>query len=173
MDRKILSIMMALVVVAIIVVAFVTVAAGGIRSSGGFTKLFDQLENPTPSVTYQQYLRLPSAWTVEDTKVVSDRIVDMYLSSTTTIGATTIYTHVLYFTYIGDKYTDAERGTMFYVPSSTHHLGYLPVNHGLFSLSVSSSANLSEEYSIGDVISLKTTLVADGSLLAFGSWSLK
>lgn len=172
MEKKILTIMVVLVVVAAIVVAFVMIAAGGVRTAGGFTKLFDDLENPNPSVTFHQYLDLPNDWSINDRKVVGDTIVDMYLDYTTTVGSTTIYVHVLYFVYIGDMWTDSEQGTSFYVPTSTSHSGYLMVDHGRFSLSVSSASNLSEDYSIGDVIELQTTLVDNLGVLSFGSWSL-
>ncbi len=172
MEKKILTIMVALMVVAAIVVAFIMIAAGGARTAGGFTRLFDDLENPNPTVTFHQYLELPEDWNINDVKTVSDTIVDMYLDYTTTVGSTTIYVHVIYFVCISDKWTDAEQGTSFYVPTSTLHSGFLLVDHGRFSLSVSSSSNLSEDYSIGDVIELDTVLTDNLGELSFGSWSL-
>jgi hypothetical protein len=172
MERKILTIMVALMVVAAIVVAFVMIAAGGVRTAGGFTRLFDDLENPNPTVTFHQYLELPDDWSINDVKTVSDTIVDMYLDYTTTVGSSTIYVHVIYFVCISDKWTDAEQGTSFFVPSSMLHSGYIQVDHGRFSLSVSSVSNLSEDYTIGDVIELDTVLADNLGVLSFGSWSL-
>src|SRR3989339_1330819 len=172
MEKKILTIMVALMVVAAIVVAFVMIAAGGVRTAGGFTRLFDDLENPNPTVTFHQYLELPDDWSINDVKTVSDTIVDMYLDYTTTVGSTTIYVHVIYFVCISDKWADTEQGTSFYVPSNTQHSGYIQVDHGRFSLSVSSASNLSEDYSIGDVIELDTVLTDNLGVLSFGSWSL-
>ena len=110
MERKILTIMVALMVVAAIVVAFVMIAAGGVRTAGGFTRLFDDLENPNPTVTFHQYLELPDDWSINDVKTVSDTIVDMYLDYTTTVGSSTIYVHVIYFVCISDKWTDVGAG---------------------------------------------------------------
>ena len=172
MEKKILTIMVALVVVATLMVAVVLIAAGGIRSAGGFTKLFDNLENPTSSVTYEQVLEMPDGWELDDKISVSDRIVDMYQTGTTVVSSSiTIYHTVLHFEYISDKWTDPEQGTSFYVPGLEHN-GYIHVVHGHFSLSVSSAVNLSAEYSVGDVIGLETKLIINNDVLSFDEWSV-
>ncbi|MCJ7561582.1 MAG: hypothetical protein MUO84_01055, partial [Thermoplasmata archaeon] len=133
MEKKILTIMVVLVVAATLMVAVVMIAAGGMRSAGGFTKLFDELENSTASVTYDQYLEMPEGWELDDTMSVSDRIVDMYLIDTDVISSSiTIYKTVLYFTYMSDKWTDPSEGTSFYVPCLSEHNGYIHVSHGQF-----------------------------------------
>ncbi|MBE0518206.1 MAG: hypothetical protein IH630_03130 [Thermoplasmata archaeon] len=171
MEKKILTIMVVLVVAATLMVAVVMIAAGGIRSAGGFTKLFDELENSTASVTYNQYLTMPDGWELGNKKSVSDRIVDMYQTNTYTIGSSTIYITMLYFTYMSDKWTDPNEGTSFYVPYlNGEHNGFLHVSHGQFRLTVSSATNLSAEYAIGDVIGLETTLVENDNVLSFGTW---
>lgn len=176
MERKILTIMAVLIVVAAIVVAFVMVAAGGVRTAGGFTKMFNGMENDTPSVTYGQYLSLPDDWDVQDSKTVSDTIVDMVPLREEVYGGIPIHTVRLYFVYIDDKWADEESGVSFYVPSTEDGSnGYIYVSHGLFHIDVSSSENIVENYDIGDVITLKTVLELnennDGEL-SFGSWLL-
>lgn len=173
MEKKIITIMVALIIVATTVVAAIVIAAGGTGSAGGFTKLFDKLENPDTSATFNQYLYLPDDWESGDKVKVSDRIVDMYLYSTDTILGTTVYTVTLYFVYMGEKWTDEGAGTFFNVPSTPHHNGWMTVNHGLFWLRVSSATNIAGDYSIGDVIELQSTLeYYDQTRLAFGNWSL-
>ncbi|MBU1158920.1 MAG: hypothetical protein KKE24_06250 [Candidatus Thermoplasmatota archaeon] len=173
MEKKILTIMVVLVVAATLMVAVVLIAAGGMRSAGGFTKLFDDLENPTSSVTYNQYLEMPDGWELGDTMSVNDRIVDMYLIDTDVISSSiTIYDTVLYFMYMSDKWTDTDQGTSFYVPCVGAHNGYIHVSHGLFSLTVSSATNLSAEYDIGDIIGLETKLVINNDVLSFDEWSI-
>ncbi len=176
MEKKILTIMAVLIVVAAIVVAFVMVAAGGVRTAGGFTRLFNDLENETPSVTYGQYLSLPDDWNEQDSKTVSDTIVDMVPLREEVIGGITIHTVRLYFVYIDDKWADDESGVGFYVPSTEDgSSGYIYVSHGMFHIDVSSSENIVEDYNIGDVITLKTVLELnednDGEL-SFSSWLL-
>lgn len=173
MEKKIITIMLVLIIVAASVVGAIVIAAGGSGSAGGFTKLFDKLENPDVNSTFNQYLKLPNSWELGDKMDVSDRIVDMYLYSTNTIGGTTVYTVTLYFVYMGDEWTDDGAGTYFSVPSTQHHNGWMTVNHGLFWLRVSSPTNIAAEYSIGDVIELESTLeYYDQTRLAFGNWLL-
>ncbi len=175
MERKILTIMVALMVVAAIVVAFVMIAAGGVRTAGGFTKLFNELENANPSVTYDQYLKFPSDWEAQDIKTVSDRIVDMYPRSEIVEGGVTVYTVRMYFVYEDDKWASAESGILFNVPSTEHGDEYISVNHGLFWIDVSSPENLSELYDIGDVIEVQTVLLPNddnNGELSFGDWLL-
>jgi len=172
MDKKILTIMASLVIIAVVVVGVVMVAAGGARSAGGFTKLFNELENPS-GVSYSQYLELPNDWAVNDVKKVSDRIVDMYVHSAIVYETTTVYFTVLYFTYMSDQWADPDQGTVFHVPTTVEHDNYLDINHGQFHLSVSSATDLSANYDIGDVITLETTLaINDEGDLAFSSWSV-
>ncbi|HIH00471.1 TPA: hypothetical protein HA259_00035 [Thermoplasmata archaeon] len=177
MEKKIIGIMLSLVVVAVVVVAVVMVAAGGFKKSGGFTKLFDSLEY-SGNLTYQQYLEIPDDWEVGDKKQVSDTIVDMYYYRTT-VQQTSVFITTMYFVYMGDKWNDPSEGTWFRVPNADTHgdSTWITVNHGLFSLQVSSATNLSDHYDIGDVIELETTIVLanddspDGSL-AFGLWAV-
>jgi hypothetical protein len=175
MEKKILMIMVSLMVVAIVVVATVMIATGGARSTGGFTKLLNSLENDTPSVTYGQYLSMPSDWELGDRKTVSDTIVDMDPRSEWYEGGITIYTVRLYFMYIDDKWADDEAGVMFYVPSTEHHDGWMQVSHGMFWLDVSSPDNISDIYNIGDTIELWTDLEindANDGELSFSEWLL-
>jgi hypothetical protein len=177
MEKKIIGIMLSLVVVAVVVVAVVMVAAGGFKKSGGFTKLFDSLDY-SGNLTYQQRLEIPNDWQVGDQKRVSDTIVDMYYYRTT-IQQTYVYITTLYFVYVGDEWTDPAEGTWFRVPVADSHgdANWVIVNHGLFSLQVSSATNLSAAYDIGDVIELETTIVianddtSDGTK-AFGLWAV-
>jgi hypothetical protein len=180
MEKKIIGIMLSLVVVAVVVVAVVMVAAGGFKKSGGFTKLFDSLEY-SGNLTYEQELEIPADWGVGDVKKVSDTIVDMYYSKTP-VQQTYVYITTLYFVYMGDEWTDSDRGTRFMVPNSvTHHdevlATWLTVDHGRFSIQVSSATNLSAAYDIGDVITLETTIVIandttiDG-IKSFGLWAV-
>lgn len=176
MEKKILTIMVALIVVAAIVVAFVMIAAGGMKTAGGFTSLFNKLENTTPSVTYGVYLEFPDGWEEQDKVTVSDTIVDIDPRSEDVTGGVTVYTVRLYFIYIDDKWADPASGSLFYVPSDEDHRdGYITVSHGLFWIDVSSPENIAVEYDIGDVIELKTVLLANqdnGNTLSFGSWLL-
>ena len=172
MDRKIVGIMLALVVVAIIVVGVVAVATTGFKKSGGFTKLFDDLEY-SGDLTYRQELELPDDWEAGDVKGVSDMIVDMHYYRHT-VSMTTVYVTTLYFVYLGDKWNSPAEGTRFYVPVEYNdgELDWIHVNHGLFSIQVSSATNLSANYDVGDVIDLETTLVDAGGTLAFGEWQV-
>jgi hypothetical protein len=174
MDKKILAIMVTLVLVAASVVAFVVVAAGGgLRKAGGFTALFDDLEY-TGDADHDQRLQMPAGWHSGDKKSVSDQIVDMTYYKTT-VSQTTVYTTTLWFVYIGDKWSDPYQGegTSFYVPTATQYSSWLHINHGLFSITVSSATNLSARYSIGDVITLETMLETNNlAMLAFGDWAV-
>jgi len=168
MEKKIMATMIALVVVAVVVVAVVFATAGVTKKPGGFTKLFDQLEYEG-TATYNQYLMLPDDWDVGDEKVVSDTIVDM-LYRTHTVSYTTVFITTMYFAYTGDQWQDSRQGTAFYVPTTT---GWIHVDHGLFSITVSTATNLSAHYSIGDVIELQSTIGTNAyAQLAFDSWSV-
>jgi len=178
MDKKILAIMVALIVVAALVVAFVMIAAGGGDSAkgGGFTSLFDDLTYNGTAET-GQVLAMPEDWEAGDERSVSDTIVDMSYYAID-IGTTTVYTTTLWFTYIGDLWNSPTEGTEFYVPyyhweGGTHNAAWIHVDHGMFSITVSSATNLSAELDIGDVITLESTLIesADG-ILCFGVWTV-
>jgi hypothetical protein len=166
MDKKILTIMVALLVVAVLVVAFVMIASGGLQRAGGFTTLFDKMEY-SGDATYHQQLACPGSWDEGDKKTVSDRIVDMAYERGT-IGSTTVYVTTLWFNYMGNKWDDPDRGTSFYIPTS--YAGWVLVNHGLFSIEVSTATNLSAKYDIGDVISVHSTLETSHDILSFGGW---
>lgn len=172
MDRKIVGIMLALVVVAIVVVGVVAVASVGLKKSGGFTSLFDDLEY-SGDLTYRQELEMPDEWDAGDVKKVTDTIVDMHYYRHT-VAMTPVYVTTLYFVYLGEKWNSPAEGTRFYVPVeySEGELDWIHVNHGLFSITVSSATNLSHAYDIGELIELKTTLVDAGGTLAFGGWQV-
>jgi hypothetical protein len=166
MDKKIIAIMVTLVVVAALVVAFVMIAAGGVRSSGGFTKLFDQLEY-NGDETFHQELEMPADWDAGDVKTASDRIVDMAYNIDESHYTTDVYVTTLWFQYIGEKWLDTSRGTSFYVPVAD---GTLLVNHGLFSITVSSATNISAHYDVGDTITIEAQVVSVDGALAFNNW---
>lgn len=171
MERKIIVIMLTLVVVAIVVVGIVMVAAVGTKRPGGFTGLFDDLEY-SGDLTFHQDLEIPDGWEEGDVKSVSDTIVDMFYN-TQVVQQVTVYVTTLYFVYIGDKWNDPDDGNWFRVPFSGDDWGELVwkvVNHGLFSIQVSSATDLSAEYDIGDVITLETTIEDAGGTMAFGKW---
>ena len=172
MDKKIVGIMLALVAVAIAIVVVVAVASVGFKRSGGFTNLFDDLEY-SGDLTYRQELEIPDGWEAGDVKGVSDMIVDLHYYRQT-ISMTTVYITTLYFVYLGEKWNSPAEGTRFYVPIEYNEgsLDWIHVNHGLFSIHVSSATNLSAAYSIGDVIELETTVVDAGGTLAFGEWQV-
>lgn len=174
MEKRILGIMVTLVVVAAVVVAFVMIAAGGgWRSAGGFTDLFDDLVY-TGSETTNQMLSLPSDWRQGDKKVVSDVITDMVYRKQT-VSQTTVYITTMYFVYLGDKWSNPYQGLgqNFYVPV-TYSNYLLHVEHGQFSITVSSATNISADYGIGDVITVESTLKLNGlGQLAFDTWNVK
>ena len=173
MEKKIIGIMLTLVVVAVVVMAAVLIAAGGLKRGGGFSNLFDSLEYDG-ELTYSQDLAVPDDWEAGDVKTVSDQIVDLFYYRHT-YATTTVYITTLYFTYIGDKWTDPTVGTRFYVPTADADgdLNWLQVNHGMFSIQVSSATNLSASYSIGDIIDIDTTLIeTEDGPLAFGEWAV-
>lgn len=173
MDKKIILIMVSLVVVAAVVVAFVMVAAGGgIRRAGGFTDTFDKLVY-TGSELEDQRLALPESWHAGDKKSVSDTIVDMTYRKQT-VSQTTVYITTLWFVYSGDKWSNPYQsdGMSFYVPDTSTD-GWFHVDHGLFSLTVSSATNLSAHYDVGEVISVDSMLtVNSNAMLAFGEWAV-
>ncbi len=169
MDKKILAIMVALVVIAAVVVVGVTLAAsGGISTgkAGGFTDLFNDLQKSDPNQTYNMELKLPSSWHQGDKKTLSDRIVDMSFSRNPT---THIYTTNLWFVYTGDKWSNPSLGTAFQVPQES---GTLHVSHGEFAITVFTATNLSAEFDNGDVISLTSTLTMHDGELVFGDWAV-
>ncbi len=170
MDRKILAVMVTLVVVAALVVAFVMIAAGGIRGhAGGLTDLFDDLQDPAQD----QHLVMPSNWAANQVKTVSDVIIDLTYYEQT-VAQTKVYVTTLYFAYMGEKWSDAaEEGSHFWVPDNSGD-GWMPVDHGLFHITVSSATNISEDYHPGDVIELKVSLVNNDAnqQLAFGVWTV-
>lgn len=175
MEKKILTIMVALIVVAAVVVAFVMIAAGGIGTAGGFTKLFNELENPNPGSNYEAELEFPDDWKEQDVKEVSDTIADMDPVREEFYNGVTVYTVRLYFNYLDDKWADPESGILFYVPSADHGSGYITVSHGLFWVEVSSTVDIMDEYDIGDVIELQTVLEVNennDNELSFGNWLL-
>ena len=168
MEKKIIAIMVSLLIVAALVVASVLIAAGGIQRAGGFTSLFDKLENPDPAAEDIE-LRMPSGWSVGDKKTVSDTIVDMSYYRQT-VGQTSVYITTLWFVYLGDKWNDPLSGTYFSVPDSSGD-GWMYIDHGMFYLRVSSATNLSASYDIGDVITVETMLVMNNNAMtAFGDW---
>jgi len=173
MDRKIIAVMVTLVVVAALVVAFVMIAAGGMRgNAGGFTDLFDDLRNPGGE-THDQQLALPNSWSVNEVKKVSDVIVDLTYYEQT-VEQTSVFVTTLYFAYMGEKWSaPTEGGANFFVPDNSGD-GWLPLNHGVFHVTVSSATNLSEDYHPGDVIELKVSLAINeaNQQLAFGIWSV-
>jgi hypothetical protein len=76
---------------------------------------------------------------------------------------------------MGDKWSDPYQGdgTSFYVPIAVQYSSWLHVDHGLFSITVSSATNLSAQYSIGDVITVETMLETNSNaMLAFGDWAV-
>lgn len=168
MEKKIIAIMVTLIVVAALVVAFVMIAAGGVRSAGGFTKLFDQLVLDQEE-DHWLALALPDDWEVGDEHKVTDTIVDMTYQSRD-VESTTVYVTTLWFTYMGDKWSDLEDGTLFYVPYNTDAIY---VNHGLFHVSVSSATNISADYDIGDSITLYSQVVSTPDGLAFGDFEVE
>ncbi|MDH3365952.1 MAG: hypothetical protein OEM29_08135 [Thermoplasmata archaeon] len=176
MERKIIGIMLTLVVVAIVAIGVVMIAAVDTKKGGGFTGLFDQLEN-SDDATYNQDLEIPDDWDAGDVKSVSDTIVDMY-SYRQPVQQTTVYLTTLYFVYMGDKWNNPDDGTRFNIPIADEDgmLHWKEIVHGLFSIQVSSATNLSAEYDIGDVIELETIITeastGDGDTLAFGKWSV-
>ena len=172
MERKIVGIMLALVLVAIVVVGVVAIASVGIKKSGGFTKLFDDLEY-SGDLTYRQELEIPEDWDEGDEKTVADTIVDMHYYRHT-LATTTVYVTTLYFIYMGEEWNSPAEGTRFYVPVEWNdgYLDWIHVNHGLFSIQVSSATNLSAAYDIGDTIELETTIVDADGTLAFGEWAV-
>lgn len=168
MEKKIIAVFVALVIVAILVVSFVLAAAGGVKKMGGFSDLFDDLAY-SGTDTYNQDLEIPAGWHVNDTKSVDDLIVDMTYNSYTDHGVT-VYVTDLYFVYVGDKWADLHQGSSFYVPAQN---GWIHVDHGQFSIRVSSATNLSEQYHPGDIIKLESKIVSDGvngNMVAFGDW---
>jgi hypothetical protein len=173
MEKKIIAIMVTLLVVAALVVAFVMVAAGGgLRRAGGFTALFDKLVY-TGSETSDQHLSMPSGWHAGDKKTVSDTIVDLTYRKQT-ISQTTVYITTLWFVYMGNKWSSPYEGhgTSFYVPDTSFD-GWFHVDHGLFSITVSSATNLSMHYQIGDVITVESMLTTNSyAMLAFGDWAV-
>ncbi len=173
MDKKILMIMVSLVVAAAIVVAVVMVAAGGgLSRSGGFTSLLDKLVY-TGNATEYQRLSLPESWDEGDVKKVSDVVVDMVYYRQT-VQQTSVYITTLWFAYLGDKWANEYLGdgNQFYVPDNSHD-GWLRVDHGLFSLTVSSATNISAKYDVGETITLQSTLLLnENAMLAFGDWTV-
>ncbi len=173
MEKKILATMAALVVVAVVVVAAVTVSVGaGPRGAGGFTALFDKLQNSDVNVTHNQQLMLPSNWKAGDKITVTDTIVDMWYQWTM-VGQTHVYTTSLIFTYLGQKWNNPQRGTDFNVPQNIPFSPWLEVRHGSFEIDVSSATNLTARYHIGDSITLTTMLSQNGNaMMAFGEWQV-
>jgi hypothetical protein len=177
MEKRILAIMVTLVVVAALVVGVVMIAAGGgIRlGGGGFTDLFDDLEY-TGNYTTDQQLSIPSDWN-GDTKAVKDVIVDITYREQTVSQTKTIFYTTLYFAYLGDKWNNPLLGGQsFEVPTNylDHGDYWMEVEHGLFSVTVETVTNLTEDYSIGDSITLETKVALNGNaILSFSLWSVK
>ena len=173
MDRKIIGIMVTLVAVLIVVMVVVLAFVGGGLSvrAGGFTSLFDDLENPAGG-THNQELAMPTNWRVNDVMKVSDTIVDLSYYKQT-VAQTTVYVTTLYFAYMGDKWNDPfNDGSNFNVPDNSFD-GWMGVGHGVFHITVSSATNLSAHYQPGDVIKLEVVLQTNvNGSLAFGEWSV-
>ena len=174
MDKKIIAIMVSLLVIAAVVVAFVMIAAGGgLRSAGGFTKLYDKLSYASTASEGSQYLQLPESWDSGDVKKVSDVIVDITSEERPYSSQTSLHETTLWFVYLGDKWANPYdgHGSRFFVPIAWGD-GWLVVNHGLFSITVLSHTNISNKYTAGDVITLESTLEDNRfNMLAFGEWA--
>lgn len=177
MEKRILAIMVTLVVVAALVVGFVMIAAGGgIRiGGGGFTDLFDDLDY-TGNATTDQQLSIPSDWS-GDTKAVKDVIVDMTYREQVVSQTKTLFYTTLYFVYLGDKWSNPlVGGQSFEVPTAYNDHGdlWLEVEHGMFSVTVETVTNLSEDFGIGDSITLESKIALNSNaILSFGAWSVK
>jgi hypothetical protein len=174
MEKKIILGLVSLLAVALIMTAVVMVAGSGgiLDRSGGFTALMDDLTYDGDS-TYGQYLKCPSSWEPGDTKTVRDVIVDMRTERQRVGLDTWFYTTDLWFVYLGNKWNDPMRGTVFYVPDNIGD-DWMPVSHGLFMVTVTTATNISEKYDVGDSITLQSTLVInDNGLVAFGTWTVK
>ena len=174
MDKKIIAIMVSLLVIAAGVAAVVAyTTGGGLGSSGGFTKLYDKLSYTSWAPPDNRYLELPSSWETGDVKTVSDVIVDLTYEKTV-LHQTTVYLTHMWFVYLGDKWSIPYEndGSRFYVPVEIPGGSeWMQVNHGLFSVTVSSATNLSAKYAVGDSITLESELVVnDNAMLAFGEW---
>lgn len=176
MEKKIIAVMVTLVVVAALVVAFVMVAAGGgsVRKAGGFTALFDKLTNSDVNDTSHQDLQIPQSWE-GDKMTVSDTIVDMSYTKETTFDGHIYYTTHLWFSYMGTKWNeDPTHGVYFNVPVSMVGTNSMHVDHGSFSITVTSATNISENYHAGEVITLSSTVLLNSSthVLSFGEWAV-
>ena len=51
-------------------------------------------------------------------------------------------------------------------------LTHLHVDHGLFSLTISSATNISADHHAGDVITLSTSVTLIDATICFGVWSV-
>jgi hypothetical protein len=175
MEKRILAIMVTLVVVAALVVGFVMIAAGGgIRlGGGGFTDLFSDLEY-NGNETDNMELSVPNDW-AGDTKVVKDVIVDMTYWRQAVSPTTAVYWTTMYFVYLGDKWSTPylDDGQDFRVPVTYGDL-WLDIHHGQFSITVSTATNLTEDFGIGDTITLESVIKTNrNAILAFDTWTVK
>lgn len=159
-DKKVLLLIGALVIVAVVTLAVSLFAPGSSHASGSsFSALFDKMENKTGEPTT---LILPStSYSAGQVITVSDNIiamdVDDYHLSTT-----------LYFLYDGSVWVNENNGNSFEVKQDVESIH---VANSVFKLTL--GTDLSVKYDVGGSISLQVSVVlSHGDLVLGHIWTL-
>lgn len=147
-DKKVLYVIAALLIVALVVVAVAMIRPSFGGGGQSFSELFDGLEMEN---TTARDLMLGDEFVEGQEVVVEDKIVSMR-----THGSYTYF----YFIYTGDKWADEESGTYFQVPLEA---GEIDVNNAFFQISV--SGIYTSSFDVGDTVTIKTTVVMEDEVL--------
>jgi hypothetical protein len=159
-DKKVLLLIGALVIVALVILAVSLVMPGSTRASGSsFSALFDKMENKTG--TSSELVLPEESYTAGQVITVTDRIiamdVDDYHLSTT-----------LYFIYEGSKWINENTGSSFDVLQDVEKIR---VKNSVFHLTL--GTDLSVKYDVGGSISLQVGVtLSHGDLVLGHIWTL-
>jgi len=160
-DKKILTMIGALLVIAVIVIAIVAMRPSFGGGEDSFSDLFDKLDEGNWTV-HESYMPLVLSSEFEDGQeiIVEDRIIAMEGEDATRF----------YFLYTGDKWVDEEEGTDFAVPTDAtpyhqYDFGYIGVSDGVFSIQFNEKYTAS--FDVGDSIRMTTKVVSEEGVLVF------
>jgi hypothetical protein len=160
-DKKVLLLIGALVVVAVVVLAVSLIGPSGSHVSGSsFSALFDKMEKRAGTTAD---LVLPSSYTNGEVVTVTDTVVARELD----IHDGNVKSTTLFFNYEGTKWINETSATTFNVLTN---LEDIKVVHAAFSIQL--NGDWSGTISVGEDVTLQTvvTVLPGGVLVLKNSW---
>jgi len=145
-DKKVLLLIGALVIVAVVVLAASMISPASIRGGGSsFSALFDKMEINTGT---EADLVLPSTYLTGEVITITDTVVAMEVISH---GTATRF----YFNYVGTKWINETSGTDF---SVVQDVSKIQISHAQFHIDVSGDLHMSVH--VGSSLTLQTTVAS-------------